>query len=345
MPPQLHHTERALGRHCLTLMPKAPSALLMSNDSPSPLISKASPLLSFRNPALSWLWFQGIQTGARSQLPWHGPGLSKTWLVFSMQQAGRPAEAWLETQPVPELSPEPRAHDASAQSSTHDTFAPQGQDGSSYDRRTEGDVGCGSALSVSDSRSAPCESAAQSEVKTAPSCATKPKNTVVYGPFGQKISLTSSNREEVVAAISSAFSTPADEQHLLQESAPGAETGFFRVERKMDPRSLRFTQSSVSPTFEAHFSAPEAREVDPFRELEPLDVVWHSGRWRSLSNRRLWALKRSSDGMSGQPLCVRARVRPVDAEFHAKNTSANEGVSVMISARSRSPSPVCKAGC
>ncbi|CAJ1457058.1 unnamed protein product, partial [Effrenium voratum] len=76
-----------------------------------------------------------------------------------------------------------------------------------------------------------------------------------------------------------------------------------------------------------------AREFDPLRELEPSDVVWHSGSWRSLSNRRLWALNHSSDGMSGRPLCVRARVRPVDAEFHAKSTSTNDGVSVMISAR------------
>ena len=208
---------------------------------------------------------------ALSPPPWHGGGPFPEVGRVEDATGWPPAEASLEAQPVPELSPEPSMHEASAQPSMHDAFDPQGRDGtqgsrhqislvsalgksqstiegSSYDRRTEGDVGCGSTLSVSDSRSAPDKPAAQAEVKTASSCATEPKKTVVYGPLGQRISLASSNREEVVAAISSAFSIPAGEQHLLQESAPGAETDFFRVERKTDPRSLRFTQSSISPT-------------------------------------------------------------------------------------------------
>ena len=66
--------------------------------------------------------------------------------------------------------------------------------------------------------------------------------------------------------------------------------------------------------------------VDPLHDLEPLDVVWKDGSWRSVSDRRLWALKHSASAMAGQPLFVRVRVR----EFHARETSADDGVSVRI---------------
>ena len=81
-------------------------------------------------------------------------------------------------------------------------------------------------------------------------------------------------------------------------------------------------------------------KVDPLREIEPLDVVWHEGYWRSLSNRRLWTLKHCAEAMTGQPLFVRVRVRQKDAEFRAKCNSTNDGESVLIMNRARSPSPV-----
>ena len=80
-------------------------------------------------------------------------------------------------------------------------------------------------------------------------------------------------------------------------------------------------------------------KVDPLRELEPLDVVWHEGYWRSLSNRRLWTLKHCTAAMTDQPLYVRVRVRQKDAEFRAKWNSTNDGVSVLVVNRTRSPSP------
>ncbi|CAE7415128.1 ak1 [Symbiodinium pilosum] len=114
----------------------------------------------------------------------------------------------------------------------------------------------------------------------------------------------------------------------------------------MDPRKLRFTQDSISPTFRDGrpifqlMNDLNSKAVDPLREIEPLDVVWHEGYWRSLSNRRLWTLKHCAEAMTGQPLFVRVRVRQKDAEFRAKCNSTNDGESVLIMNRARSPSPV-----
>lgn len=171
------------------------------------------------------------------------------------------------------------------------------------------------------------------------------KKSVVYGPGGKKIILSASCRGHVIAAIAKEFSIPEDEQHLLQESSPQPNVDFYRVEHKMDPRKLRFTQSSINPAFRDGrpiydlLNDLNSHNIDPLRELEPLDVVWHDGFWRSLSNRRLWALKHCTMAFSDQPLFVRVRVRQPDAEFRTKGTSTNDGVSVLIMQRSRSPSP------
>ena len=175
------------------------------------------------------------------------------------------------------------------------------------------------------------------------------EKSVVYGPGGKKITLSSSLRGHVVAAIQKEFSIPAEEQHLLQESSGQPNVHFYRVEHKMDPRNLRFTQDSINPAFRDGkpiydlLNDLNLQQVDPLRELEPLDVVWHNGFWRSLSNRRLWALKHCTMAFSGQPLFVRVRVRQPDAEFRTKCTSKNDGTSVLIMQRPRSPSPAAKA--
>lgn len=167
------------------------------------------------------------------------------------------------------------------------------------------------------------------------------KKTIVYGPGASKLSLMASCRAMVLEAIQSRFAIPEEEQHLLQDSSE-PNVDFYRVERKMDPRKLRFTQERISPTFRDGrqiyqlLNDLNQQVIDPLRELEPLDVVWHNGFWRSLSNRRLWALKHCDC----QPLFVRVHVREPDAEFRSKSSSTSDGVSVLIVPRSRSPSPV-----
>ncbi|CAE7231026.1 ak1 [Symbiodinium sp. CCMP2456] len=178
-----------------------------------------------------------------------------------------------------------------------------------------------------------------------PSPQQEARKTVIYGPGGQKLSTNCASREDVAKAIVAQWSIPEEEQLLFQESSSQTGTDFFRVERKMDPRKLRFTQASISPTFRDGrqifqlMNDLNSQEVDPLRELEPLDVVWHNGYWRSLSNRRLWTLKHCTAAMTDQALFVRVRVRAPDAEFRTKLTSTNDGVSVLIMNRARSPSP------
>ncbi|CAK8991584.1 Alpha-protein kinase vwkA (von Willebrand factor A alpha-kinase) (vWF kinase) [Durusdinium trenchii] len=139
------------------------------------------------------------------------------------------------------------------------------------------------------------------------------KKSIVYGPNGKKFTLSASCRAHVIAAIDSEFSIPEEEQQLFQEITSLPNVDVYRVERKMDPRKLKFTQASVSPTFRDGrpifdlLNDLNVQKVDPLRELEPLDVVWQNGHWRSLSNRRLWALKHCTIAMTGQPLFVRVR--------------------------------------
>ena len=172
--------------------------------------------------------------------------------------------------------------------------------------------------------------------------------SVVFGPEGRKLTVPAACRAHVIAAIASEFSIPAEEQHLLQESSdrPGVE--YYRVERKMDPRKLRYTQWQISGSFRDGrpiyqlLNDLNSHRVDPLRELEPLDVVWHEGFWRSLSNRRLWALKTCAVACTDQPLFVRVRVRQPDAEFRNKCSSTNDGVWVEVGSHSRSPSPASR---
>lgn len=168
---------------------------------------------------------------------------------------------------------------------------------------------------------------------------------IVYTPDGRKLCIENAHLSCIVEKIAAEFGMPAEEQHLLQEPGSGDAKTYFCVERKMDPKSLRFTKCTISPNFRdgrpIHQLLNDLNlgDVDPLRELEPLDVVWHGGAWRSLSNRRLWALKHSVLAISGQPLFVRVRVRQVDTEFQDINTSNNDGMYVTIS-QSRSPSPI-----
>lgn len=117
----------------------------------------------------------------------------------------------------------------------------------------------------------------------------------------------------------------------------------------MQVAQLRFTHDTIRPNFRDGrplwqlLNDLNAGAVDPLRDLEPLRVVWYAGGWRSLSNRRLWALK-SYMSTAGREVWVRVHVAEADAEFHAKNTTKNNGLSVLVTARSRSVSPVSAAG-
>ncbi|CAE7586971.1 ak1 [Symbiodinium sp. CCMP2592] len=212
--------------------------------------------------------------------------------------------------------------------------------------------GSGKASPTGAAGSQTSSSSLQSAGGSSDSTADRPKSpqqdarkTIIYGPGGQKLSASCADQGDVVKAIVAQWSIPDEEQLLFQESSSQAGTDFFRLERKMDPRKLRFTQASISPTFRDGrpifqlMNDLNSQEVDPLRELEPLDVVWHEGYWRSLSNRRLWTLKHCTAAMTDQKLFVRVRVRPPDAEFRTKLTSTNDGVSVLIMNRARSPSP------
>ena len=171
------------------------------------------------------------------------------------------------------------------------------------------------------------------------------KTCIIYGPASKKISLPTASRESVIAAIQNQMSIPVDEQHLLQEASSKPNVAVYRVERKMDPRRLKFSQATVSPNFRDGrpildlLNDLNSQQIDPLRELEPLEVVHYNGCWWSLSNRRLWALKHCTAALTHQPLHVRVRVRQPHAEFRSKCTSTNDGASVLIVQRARSPSP------
>ena len=171
------------------------------------------------------------------------------------------------------------------------------------------------------------------------------KTCIIYGPASKKISLPTASRESVISAIQNQMSIPVDEQHLLQEASSQSNVDVYRVERKMDPRRLKFTQATVSPTFRDGrpifdlLNDLNSQQIDPLRELEPLEVVLYNGCWWSLSNRRLWVLKHCTAALTHQPLHVRVRVRQPDVEFRNKYTTTNDGASVLVVQRARSPSP------
>ncbi|CAE8724977.1 unnamed protein product [Polarella glacialis] len=168
--------------------------------------------------------------------------------------------------------------------------------------------------------------------------------TIVHGPDSKKATFSDLEVGSLAEKIASEFEIPKEEQYLLQEPPSVSGTSLYRVERKMEVRSLCFTQNSISSDFRNGrpiydlLNAINEGAVDPLRDLEPLEVVFHAGLWVSLSNRRLWALKHSSQALAGEELWVRVRARPADKESQSKRTTKNNGQSV-IHARSRSPSP------
>ncbi|CAK0882763.1 unnamed protein product [Prorocentrum cordatum] len=176
---------------------------------------------------------------------------------------------------------------------------------------------------------------------------------VVRGPHGQKIVLNKG--DDVARAIAADFHIPDDEQHLLLEHAPAnasADTQ-YRVERKMPVQKIRgggFTQNTIGHFFRdgrsifALLNGLTSGDVDPLRDLEPIRISWHHEAWWSLDNRRLWALKCfSATHCQGQKVCVRVSVCPVTSEFNWKFSTTNNGASVQVIERSRSPSPSARS--
>jgi len=169
--------------------------------------------------------------------------------------------------------------------------------------------------------------------------------------MGQKTILPGMPTEaEIVAAVAKDFGIPPQEQLVLQHRAILGEADDLHVVilRKMMIAELRFTQSNVSsnfrdgrPIFEL-MNDLNSGDVDPLWDLEPLDVVWFNGFWRSLSNRRLCMLK-AHMATARQNVWVQVRALPVSQEFHDKNKTCNDGLSVQI-LRSRSPSLASKRG-
>lgn len=105
--------------------------------------------------------------------------------------------------------------------------------------------------------------------------------------------------------------------------------------------ALRFTHDKIRPVFRKgkHRGQPIyelvndlfRRRVDPTASLPPLEIYFHNGFWRSLNNRRLWALK-AYMGLSGDfQLMVRAYIsRCTKASFLEKNSTHTDGLSVEI---------------
>ncbi|CAE8584677.1 unnamed protein product [Polarella glacialis] len=96
--------------------------------------------------------------------------------------------------------------------------------------------------------------------------------TIVHGPDSKKATFSDLEVGSLAEKIASEFEIPKEEQYLLQEPPSVSGTSLYRVERKME-------------------------------------VVFHAGLWVSLSNRRLWALKHSSQALAGEELWVRVRAR------------------------------------
>lgn len=149
--------------------------------------------------------------------------------------------------------------------------------------------------------------------------------------------------EEVAHAVAQQSEIPANEMTLLR--TPGSTSGEVRVflRRKISVRDIRFTQDTISSKFRDGrpiyqlLNDLQGGLVDPLWDLEPLDVVFHSGRWRSLSNRRLFILKTFA-AMGDQEVQVHIRAQAEGAEFHAKSTTKNDGLSVQV-VQSRCVSP------
>lgn len=104
---------------------------------------------------------------------------------------------------------------------------------------------------------------------------------------------------------------------------------------------LRFTHDQIRPAFRKgkHRGQPLYELVnDLFRgivnpavNLPPLEIYFHKGVWRSLNNRRLWALK-AYMGLSGNfQLMVRAFISTCSpAAFRETNRTRSEGLAVEV---------------
>eukprot|EP00929_Paragymnodinium_shiwhaense_P003025 TRINITY_DN103403_c0_g1_i1.p1 TRINITY_DN103403_c0_g1~~TRINITY_DN103403_c0_g1_i1.p1 ORF type:complete len:1021 (+),score=109.16 TRINITY_DN103403_c0_g1_i1:71-3133(+) len=180
------------------------------------------------------------------------------------------------------------------------------------------------------------------------SCMEDTVNVRLFGPSGESLTMSIPDGANFHVAlkrvVQDAWSIPLEEQQLCQEfDVSDSKDREFRVQRKMRVSKLRYTQDGVRSRFRDGRKVLDltnevvAGTITPLRQLEMLDIVWFDGWWRSLSNRRLYALK-CACGQTGEDIWVRVRVRAVDGEFHQKNTSRNNGVTAFIS-ESRSISP------
>ncbi|CAJ1442004.1 unnamed protein product [Effrenium voratum] len=104
---------------------------------------------------------------------------------------------------------------------------------------------------------------------------------------------------------------------------------------------LRFTHDKIRPVFRKgrHRGQPIYElvndlvkgVVNPLVNLPPLEIYLHKGVWRSLNNRRLWALK-AYMGLSGNfqllvRVCISSRSA---AAFREKNSTHTDGLSVEV---------------
>lgn len=119
---------------------------------------------------------------------------------------------------------------------------------------------------------------------------------------------------------------------------PGSLPGQLSI---MPVLHLRFTHDKIRPVFRAgqHSGHPIYELVndlvkgyiDPTVNLAPLEVYYFQGAWRSLNNRRLWALK-AFMGLTGNfHLMVQVVVSTCSlSTFVEKNSTRNDGLSVEI---------------
>mmetsp|Transcript_183271 Transcript_183271/g.581143 ORF Transcript_183271/g.581143 Transcript_183271/m.581143 type:complete len:669 (-) Transcript_183271:304-2310(-) len=172
--------------------------------------------------------------------------------------------------------------------------------------------------------------------------------TIVRGPNGRKLVTDQQSEVGLAQEIEDEFRVPEEQQHLMQELLQRGEDSQddvmnFILQRKMRPSDLHFTQDTIRPVFRDGrpiyelLNALNGGAVDPLRDLDPLEVTCDQGKWWSLDNRRLWALK-MFDSTSSKKAWVRVAAREPDRQFYAKRTTRNGGTCVQIT-RSRSPSP------
>eukprot|EP00927_Polykrikos_kofoidii_P066684 TRINITY_DN62241_c0_g1_i1.p1 TRINITY_DN62241_c0_g1~~TRINITY_DN62241_c0_g1_i1.p1 ORF type:complete len:301 (+),score=25.23 TRINITY_DN62241_c0_g1_i1:95-904(+) len=112
-------------------------------------------------------------------------------------------------------------------------------------------------------------------------------------------------------------------------------------EDRMPVEQLRFTHDTIRSVFHGGSHRGHrlydlvndlCKDADAaLRVMPPLEVVWFSGCWRALSNRRLWCLK-AYMGLSGLAhLDVPVRVmHALPSSFLHKNTTLNDGHTVQV---------------